>query len=86
MTVDIDVVRTVDCTDLVSALEAEGFSSVLVEDRDHVWVRVAGDDSDQQRLQTSVLNALDAWVVGREVPLVITPLDEGCYCVHPPGD
>ncbi len=86
MIVDIDVVRTVDCASLLSALEAEGLRGSLIEEHEQVLVRVDDAETDPQRLQADVLSTIDAWVIGQDLPLLVTPLAEGCYCVHPPGD
>ncbi|MFQ5425561.1 MAG: hypothetical protein ACE5EV_00600 [Gaiellales bacterium] len=85
-TIDIDVSCTADCADLLAALEAEGFRGALIEGGDQVWVRVSHGETDPRRLRTEVLDAIDAWVVDRERPLVVTPLDDDSYSVHPPGD
>ena len=82
--IDIDVARDVDGPDLASALEADGFRALLVQDDGRVFVRVVDGEANGGGLHYEVLEAIDSWVYAHQAPLVVTPLDEYCYCVHPP--
>lgn len=85
VTIDIDVARTVDGPDLQSALEADGFRAMLVQDGGRACVRVVDGETSERGLRGEVLDAIDGWVYEHQAPLVVTPLDEFSYCVHPPA-
>ena len=76
MTVDVEVSRSCDATDLARALAAQGFEA-NVQETGHV--EVVGDDL------TQLEHALDAWVAEKGLPFVPHFADDGRVVLTPPA-
>jgi len=76
MTVEVEVTRTTDATDLADALKAHGFSADADEEG---CVVVEADDLG------SVEHAVEAWVAERGLPFVAHTLGDDRLVLCPPG-
>ena len=77
MTVDVELTRTADASDLVRALTAQGFAVDAVADSGHVLVQA--DDL------TGGGHALEDWTASRGLPFVSHVVGEDRLVLCPPG-
>ena len=77
MTVDVELTRTTDASDLAAALTAQGFSVDAVAGSGHILVH-AGD-------LAGVEHALEDWTASCGLPFVSHVLGEDRLVLCPPG-
>jgi hypothetical protein len=75
----VELTREIDGPGLVEALAEHGLAGELVEDEDHLTVRV--EDCQEEQLA----HAIEDWIRGRELPLVPVRTGDCTYAVSPPA-
>jgi hypothetical protein len=75
----VELTRESDGPELVAALAERGLTGELVDDHDHIAIRV--QDCDDAELA----HAIEDWLGERQLPFVPVRIDDCTYAVAPPA-
>jgi len=73
----VELTRESDGPGLIAALAEQGLSAELVDDGEHLAVKV--EDCDEEQLA----HAIEGWIGARQLPFVPVRVDDCTYAVAP---
>lgn len=86
MPVRVAMARPVDAGGLIGALAAHGLSGELVDADGLLEIEVQSEPGEGERLAAEVADALEAWLLERELPFIPLRVGADAFALAPPGD